>query len=129
MIAPIETKSTPVSATARSVAAFTLPEASSSWRLPVCASRSFDGRAHVVEREVVEHDAVGVGRERLAQLVERLDLDLDHDVRRLAARRGDGRSHAADGGDVILFDEHRVEEADAVILAAAAAHGILLREP
>ena len=79
-MAPIETKSTPVAATAVSVAASTLPDASSSLRLPPCASRSRDRRAHVVEREVVEHDAVGVGRERFAQLRERLDLDFDHDV-------------------------------------------------
>ena len=35
---------------------------------------------------------------------------------------------AADGRDVVLFDQHGVEQADAVVLAAAAAHGVLLRE-
>ena len=69
-----------------SVAASTLPEASSSWRLPRVRVAQRDGGAHVVEREVVEHDAVGVGRERFAELRQRLDLDFDHDIRRLASR-------------------------------------------
>ena len=89
-MAPIEMKSTPVAATAFSFAASTLPEASSSWRLPRVRVAQLHAGAHVVEREVVEHDAVGVGRERFAELRERLDFDFDHDARRLPARGRDG---------------------------------------
>ena len=84
--------------------------------------------AHVGDGEVVEHDAVGVGRERFAQLRQRFDLDFDHDLRRPVPRCGDRCADAADGGDVVLFDQHGIEQADAVILAAAAAHGVLLSE-
>ncbi len=47
------------------------------------------------------------------------------DWRRAVRDRG---ADAADRGDVVLLDEHGVEQADAVILAAAAADGVLLRE-
>src|SRR5438067_2204507 len=34
----------------------------------------------------------------------------------------------AEGGEVIVLDEDAVEEADAVVVAAAAAHGVFLQE-
>ena len=65
--------------------------------------------------------------EHLAQLIERIDLDLDLDQ-----MAGDGlgalehRADAAGDRDVVVLDQDRVIEAEAVIEAAAAAHGVFL---
>ena len=126
--APTEAKSTPVAAIARKrVGAHAAGglELGSAAGASVAAAHRF---AHVREREVVEHDAVGVRRERLVELRQRLDLDFDHDVRRALSRGAYGLRHAADGRDVVFLDQDRVEQADAVIRAAATKHRVLLRE-
>ena len=83
MSAPTEMKSTPVSAIARTCRASTPPEASSRH----AAGDERDGLAQLGERHVVEQDRVDAGGERLADLVERLALDLDREVGRAAHAR------------------------------------------
>ena len=71
--------------------------------------------------------ASGLVRKRLRQLVERRDLDLDLDhVPGLRARALERRPDAAGRDDVIVLDEDRVEQPEAMIEAAAGAHGELL---
>ncbi|MCY1412629.1 hypothetical protein D9M71_280410 [compost metagenome] len=41
---------------------------------------------------------------------------------------GDGLGDAAGGGDVVFLDEEGIVEADAVVVAAAAGHGVFLRQ-
>ena len=45
----------------------------------------------------------------------------------MRARRPDGRRERAGGGDVIFLDQEHVKKTHAVIVRAAAAHGVLLR--
>ena len=116
-------KSTPVSATARIVSRVTPPEASSAARPAVSstARRRSDGR------HVVEQDPVGAGGERLADLVERVALDLDRRSRQPAARsRSTAVRDSSGEAQVVVLDEDRVVEAQPVVRAAAAAHGVLL---
>ena len=59
--------------------------------------------------------------------VQRIDLDFDfRHVSGRGPRRPDGGRNAACRDDVIVLDQHGVEQADAVIVAAAAAHGVFL---
>src|SRR5690606_27083620 len=84
-----------------------------------------DALAHRVEREVVEHDAIGVSVQRFSELRQGLDFDLERSVwRDLLGRAYRGRD-AADGRDVIFLDQDRVEQTDTMILATAAAYGVL----
>ena len=66
--------------------------------------------------------------EHLFELIERIDLDLDLD--QMAGGLPGALEHGADAAgdrDVIVLDQHRVVEAEAVIEAAAAAHGVFLQ--
>ena len=66
--------------------------------------------------------------QRLVELVERIDLDLDLDQMPDAGARGaDGRRHAAGRGDMVVLDQHGVIEAEAVVDAAARAHRVFLQ--
>ena len=87
------------------------------------------GLAELGQREVVEQCEVGAGGEGLLELGQRLDLDLDRHPGTERARGRHGRADRTGGRDVVLFDEDAVEQADAVVAPAAAAHGVLLREP
>ena len=80
--APIETRCTPVSATARTVSSVTPPDASSSARL----RKRFASARSSSDRAVVEQQPLGAGRERLLGLRLRLDLDLHAQVRRRRRR-------------------------------------------
>jgi len=93
--------------------------------------------AHVIE----EHDVDGSGREGQEgfKLRERIDFDLDEGGWMAsgsaqgagAGRRGSdngGESGEGGAGDVIVFDEDGVVEADAVTEAAAAADGVFLED-
>ena len=90
-----------------------------------------DGAAHIVGSEIVEEDEVEIAIEDAAELVEGVDFDFDED-----GRVGE-RAGALGGGvdrcgpiverqvsEVIVFDEHGVEEADAVAAATAATDGV-----
>ena len=59
-------------------------------------------------------------RERLVQLLERVDLDLECvQVRGAAAHQRDRGGDPAGSGDVVVLDHRAVEEAEAVRRAAA----------
>ena len=123
-----EMKSTPVSAIARSVSSVTPPDASSLIGPLACARLSCDGRAQVVERELVEQRHVGARIERLAQLVERFDFHFDRDARVLCRRAAPTAARDRAGrDDVVLLDQDAVVETDAMIAATAAAHRVFLR--
>ena len=101
------------------------PEASSRAR----PARTPHGLAQRLDVEVVEQDDVGAGPERLLELVERVDLDLDAaGVRRSLARRLDGCRDAAGRHDVVVLDEHGGAEIVAVVVGAAGAHGVALEQ-
>ena len=66
--------------------------------------------------------------ERLFELRQRVhfELDLRH-VAEAGAHALDGGLDAAGGDEMVVLDQHRVVEAEAVIEAAAAAHGVFLQ--
>ena len=112
-----------MAAIAAAVAAVIPPEASSTAR-PCGATHRL---GQLGDREVVEQDEIGAERQRLLELLERVDLDLDlGDVARRGARPLDRRADAAGEGDVVVLDQDRVVEAEAVVGAAADAHRVLL---
>src|SRR3954469_21336258 len=82
-------------------------------------------RIHVVEQHGV--DAV---IERLAELIERIDLEFDLDEMtdpRLRALQGFG--DAAGDGDMVVLDQHGIVETEAVIAAAADADRVFFDGP
>ena len=95
--------------------------------MPVRAIQ-IDRAPHPVERELVEHDEVRAGRERLGELIQVLCLDLDRYRIRQRARGGDRGGDRAGGENVVFLDEHAVVEAEPVVLRAAAAHRVFLSE-
>ena len=95
--APTEMKSTPVSAMR---ADGVERDAARGLELRA-AGDELDGLAHLGRGHVVEQDDVGAGVERLADVVERLRLDLDRQVRAGRAERARprrGRRRRAGGG-------------------------------
>ncbi len=84
------------------------------------------GFAHHGQVEVVQHHDIGTGGQCLLQFGQGFDLDLHRFVRIEATSLLDGAGDAATGKDMVLLDEVGVEEADAVVLAAAASDGVLL---
>ena len=92
-------------------------------RPPIIATAS--RKSH--RRHIVEQHHVGAFRQNLAQLVERVDLDLDfHQMAHKSLGGAQRGRDAAGDGDVVVLDEHRVVEAEAVIGAAAASHRVFL---
>ena len=88
-----------------------------------------DGRAQLVEAELVEQGQVGARIEGLSQFVERLDLDLHRHAGPAPARSGDRGANRSCGCDVVLLDEDAVVETHPVVAAAGAVHGVLLGAP
>jgi hypothetical protein len=83
-------------------------------------------RVHVVE----QHDVGDANRDHFAELVERVDFDLD--LHQMAGHRIGAFQHRADAArdrDVVVLDQDGVVEAEAMVEAAAAAHGIFLDRP
>ena len=121
--APTEMKSTPVAATSRARSRVRPPEASRVARPAVIRDRL----GHRRDVHVVEQDLGAARVEELAQLVEVGDLDLDPQVGVGGPDGLVGRDHAAGGDHVVVLDHRPVGEAEAVVDAAAAAHGVLLQ--
>ena len=119
--APIEMKSTPVAATSRTVSSVTPPDA---FGLRAAVDEQH-GRVELRQRHVVEQQDVGAGLERGADVVERLALDLDRHAVALCAAHGLG--DAAAEPQVVVLDQDAVVQAEAMVRAAAAAHGELLQ--
>ena len=65
--------------------------------------------------------------QRLAQLVQGADLDLDGQLGVGGAGALHGGQDAAGGVDVVVLDEHHVIEGHAVVQSAAHAHGVLVQ--
>jgi len=82
--------------------------------------------AHHGQLEIIEHDDVGTRLERLLQLIDVLDLDLNAQTRRARARGAHRGPDRAGRRDVIFLDQHQVVESHAVIAAATASHRVLL---
>ena len=124
MSAPDEIRSTPVAAMAAMVSSVTPPEASSH----ELAAHELHGLGEHLGIHVVEQHRVGLARgEHFFQLSEAVDLDLDLDeMPDRGPRLLERRLHAAGDRDVVVLDQHRVVEAEAVIEAAAAAHRVFL---
>ena len=86
-----------------------------------------DGALEIVERHVVEQHSVDADAERLFELGERIDLDLDLDkMSDIGAGAADRLADRTRDRDVVVLDQNRVVEAEAVIGAAAGAHRIFL---
>ena len=98
-------KSTPVSATARTVSSVIPPDASSSRP----AARRAHRLAQLVRGHVVEQHPRHAGGQGLLQLVERRALHLDaHARRRRGQRAPRGLAHSAGERGVVLLDQDRV---------------------
>ena len=120
--APTEMTSTPASASSRTRSRRTPPETSTTARPATRATAWRTAGVHVVE----QHDGRAAG-ERLVQLLERVDLDLEGvQVRGAGAYELDRGGDAAGRRDVVVLDHRAVEQAEAVRRAAAVHHGLLL---
>ena len=86
------------------------------------------GLAQIAERHIVEQHHIGAFRQNLAQLLQRVDLDLDFYQMAFKILSGAQRAlYAAGDGDVVVLDQYRVVEAEAVIGAAAASHRVFFK--
>ena len=96
------------------------------------AGCQFDRLAHCRDVHVIEHDDICAGIERKLQLFERRHLDFDADrVRSGGPGCGDDRWNSfgtAHGGNMVVLDQHAVEQSEAMIRAAAVANGRLLQD-
>ena len=125
MSAPIEIRSTPVSAIVRTVSKLTPPDTSSTARPPVILTASrIASKSKLSSR--IDSRAV---RQRRFQLHERFHFDLDRHARVERERRVHRRADAARRRDVIFLDQDAVVEREPLVRAAAHAHRVLLREP
>lgn len=84
------------------------------------------------DRHVVQQNNVRLSLERIAKLVESVDLDFDrYPSRRLRACCADSVSDAArhrPSGKVVVFDQNPIVESHAVIRSAAASNGVLFHK-
>ena len=82
-------------------------------------------RVHVVEQHRIDAE-----HQRLAQLRKRIDFEFDLDeMPDRRARALDRRPDPAGDRNVVVLDEHRIVEAEAVIAAASHAHRVFLQSP
>src|SRR4051812_6203888 len=88
------------------------------------AAHLWDGRAQGRGRHVVEEHHVGADREHVVELRQRVDLDLDLLAGGGCVGRFERVRNAAGGGDVVVLDQDRIKESEAVIDTAAAARGV-----
>ena len=89
--------------------------------------------AHQVARHIVEHNPFGLGAQGGLELLDGLDLDLDGQEGIGLARGLDGEVQAlgvtaGPEGAMVILHQHAVVEAEAMVGAAAAAHGKLLED-
>lgn len=94
----------------------------------------FDRSAQLVGRHIIQQDNVGTGGDGLPDLIERLGFNFDLQLRKLCPRAPDGSCDGigfgvAQGGQVIVLDEHQVEKAEAMVLSAAAVNSVFLQTP
>src|SRR5688500_8529982 len=84
------------------------------------------GLAHLGGAEIVDEDHVGGGVDGVLDLRQTLRLDLDAQAGPMTARGANGIFHPAGEPDVVVLDEHGIEEASAVVGAAPGGNGVLL---
>ena len=109
---PMEIRSTPVAATAGAVAggdaAGCLGDGA--------AINDADGFAQHLRAHVVEQHRIHADLQRLTQLLERIDLEFDfYEMADGGAGAFECPADAAGDGDVVVLDQHRVIEAEAVV--------------
>ncbi len=74
---------------------------------------------------VVEEDDIDSGFDRFFDLFERFAFDFDlHHVRCVAAHAIDCLADSTDGGDMIVFKHHAIEETHAVVMSTSASHRV-----
>ncbi len=86
------------------------------------------GLAHLVQAQLVEHDDVRSGLKRLLQFRQAFHFDFHRLAGGDLVGGLDGLGDAAAGGDMVFLDKEGIKQADAVVVAAAAGHSILLRQ-
>lgn len=125
-------RSTPVRAIAATVSSVTPPEAS---RSTPGAPRitQLDGSTELIRVHIIEQHDFRPAAQRVGELFERVDFDLDADPggRPLSGRfdrLGNGAAFGP-GGEVVVFDQHAVVEPHPVIRTAAAADSVFLQGP
>ena len=112
---PTEIRSTPVAAIAGAVAAVMRPDASVITFPPAMATAFLRSSIHAE-------------CENLFELSERVDLDLDLDeVAGMGFRALDGGADAAGKRNVVVLDQNRIIEPEAVIAAAAGADRVFFQ--
>src|SRR3989338_8433635 len=88
-----------------------------------------DGEVDLLDRHVVEQDRVGAGLQGLAELGFVAHFGLDELAGAvLFAGAAHCLAHAAGKARVVFFDEPGVKQAEAVVRAAADAHGVALEQ-
>ncbi len=121
---PTEIRSTPVAAMAGAVAGLTRPDASVIARPATMAHRAWRASGGSI---LSSSTASTPSAERLLELAERIDLELDLDeMADTGARALQRGADAAGDRDMVVLDQHRIVEAEAVIGAAAGADRIFL---
>ncbi len=86
-----------------------------------------NGVAHLRQVEVVEHDDVGLRGNTFRELRHRLHFHFHLQPRHVPARGLHRPGERARRDDVVLFDEHHVEQPHAKVRCPAAQHGVFLR--
>lgn len=86
-----------------------------------------DGALHHGVVEVVEQHDVGAGRERLLELLERIDFTLDPGgVGRVLAAPADRLRHPSCRRHVVVFDQHGGAQVVAMVVPATCTYGATL---
>ena len=121
---PTEMQSTPVSAISRTVASETLPDASS---FAMIVLPRFSAPALRMSALVNPSSRItsGLRGEGLLELLHGFHFHFDAHARRRATCGCDGCADRARRGDVVLLDQHHVEQTDAVVRASTM-HSVLL---
>ena len=121
--APTETKSAPVAASSGIRSSVTPPEISIFARPP----RATDGFANLVERQVVEENRCRRRRRAPRRPAARLCASISIGRSGLAPRAfATAASTPPASRDVVVLDQHRVEQSDAMVGGAAGAHRVFL---
>ena len=85
-----------------------------------------DGLFEIVRREVVEQYPARAGFECLEELTRRLHLDLDILIRKSIIGLLQHQRDRTCCAYMILLDQDRIVEADAMVVSTAAQHGVFL---
>ena len=90
------------------------------------SGRAGHGGGALLHGKIVQQDALCAGGQRFVKLSEAFRFHLDRQARIECPRPLQGGGDGAGRGDVVFLDEIGVEQAHAVVAAAAAADGVFL---